>query len=172
MYSSAVIFVPVTRSQQVSPQRREKALVDRRRNRGGGGGSPTSDSPSSSDLPSKESEPDGHQCSSSHAEPSCLFCSILRRCSTNWQNPPPRRRHWTADMHGWSELHRSKTFFSKLKKIEINISSWCPGEKESIRVGFKVGCPRIAEIQGDEEGRQWVNFSTASYWALPVTVPL
>ena len=29
-------------------------------------------------------------------------------------------------------------------------------------MGFKVGCPRIGEIQGNEEGRQWVNFSTAS----------
>ena len=71
---------------------REEALVDRRRNRGK---SLTSDSPSSSDLPrpSEESEPDTHQGSSSHAKPSCLFCSILRRCSTNCQNPPPRRRH-------------------------------------------------------------------------------
>ena len=34
-------------------------------------------------------------------------------------------------------------------------------------MGFKVGCPRIAEIQSDEEGRPWVNFSTASYPTLP-----
>ena len=71
----------------------------------------TSDSPSSSDLPSEESEPDRHQGSLSHAKTSCLFCSIPRRCSTNCQNPPPRRRHWTADMHRWPELHRSKTCF-------------------------------------------------------------
>ena len=38
--------------------------------------------------------------------------------------------------------------------------------KRSIHVGFKVGCPRIPEIQGDEE-EQWVNFSAASYPALP-----
>ena len=42
-----------------------------------------------------------------------------------------------------------------------------PRKKESIHVGFKVGCPRIAGIQSDEKGRQWVNFSTASYPTLP-----
>ena len=95
-----------------------------------GGKSLTSDSPSSSDLPSEESEPDRHQGSSSHAKPSCLFRSILRRCSTNCQNPPPRRRHQTDDMHSWSQLHRSKTFLKTKKKLKKDIFK-CPGKKKA-----------------------------------------
>ena len=101
------------------------------------GKSLTSDSPLSSDIPSEESEPDRHQGSSLHAKSSCLFCSIRWRCSSNCQNPQARRRRWTADMHNWSELHQSKTFFSKLKKLKKNICSWCPGKKRKHLCGFQ-----------------------------------
>ena len=92
MYSTPLSFVPVARSQQVLTTRREEAQVNRHltSNRGK---SLTSDSSSSTDLPSEESEPDRHQGSSSHAKSSCLFCSIPRRCSTKCQNLQARRRH-------------------------------------------------------------------------------
>ena len=65
-----------------------------------------------------------------------------------------------------------RLFFFNTKKIKKTYLHDAQVKEESIRVGLKVGCPRIAEIQGDEEGQQWVNFSAASYPALPVTMPL
>ena len=102
-----------TRSRQALTTRKRWSIVVVIREK-----SLTSDSPSSSDLPSEES--DRQQVSLSHAESSCLFCAILRRCSTHCQNPAARwrRTRWTVGMHSWSELHRSKAFFHTLKKIK------------------------------------------------------
>ena len=97
-YSTPVSFVPVTRSQQVLTTRKRRSAG---RSIVAGVMQLTSDSPSSSDLPSEESELGRHQGSSLHAKSSCLFCSIRWRCSPNCQNPQARRRRWTADMHSW-----------------------------------------------------------------------
>ena len=66
-----------------------------------------------------------------------------------------------ARVQRWSELDRDPSHFCETdKKIKKQIFSWCPSKKKSICAGFKVGWPRIDEIQNDEERRQYVNFST------------
>ena len=139
MYSTPVTFVPVTRSQQVSPQAREEALVDRCRNLG-----EVADLGLTVELLSSVWTVRTRQTPRLLILP---FCSILRRCSTNCQidrlGDDTELRTCTDGRNNTDQ----RLFFSKLKKLKKNISLWCPGKKESIRVGFKVRCPRIAEIQ-------------------------
>ena len=125
-YSTSLLFPScVTRSQQVSPQRREEAIVDCHHNRGcligGGGGGGVADLGLSAELWSSLWRVKTRQ------TPRLLitcYQTILPFFVLFWRRAPRTAKihrfgedtELRADMHSRPELHRSKTFFSKLEK--------------------------------------------------------